>query len=127
MKSKRFYELLAERIQKIKEKLDSKGQEYSTEENKLHNFDRAAIRSDQLREKALLGMLLKHEVSVLDIIDGIEVGKLPTKEIVDEKFGDLINYYILLEACVVDRLDKEENESKATRSIYRGTIDTLPQ
>lgn len=127
MKSKRFYELLAERIQKIKEKLDSKGQEYSTEENKLHNFDRAAIRSDQLREKALLGMLLKHEISVLDIIDGIEVGKLPTKEIVDEKFGDLINYYILLEACVVDRLDKEENESKATESIYRGTIDTLPQ
>ena len=116
MNSKRFYQLLRDRLIKVEHTLKSKGQEYSTDDNKLHNFDRAAIRSDQLREKALLGMLLKHEISVLDIVDKLEENKLPTKEILDEKFGDIISYYVLLEASIVDRIEKGENDKNTTIS-----------
>lgn len=107
MNSKRFYELVENRIEKIREVLVQKGKEYSTEDNKLHNFDRAAVRSDQIREKALLGMLLKHEISILDIVDNIEEGKLPSLSMLNEKIKDTIAYYILLEASITDRIEKK--------------------
>lgn len=107
MEEKRFYKLVDERLSKITSTLASKGNEYSTPGNKLHNFDRGANITGQTREIVLLGFLLKHQISILDIIDKIEVGVLPTRKLLDEKLTDIINYYILLEASIVDRIEKE--------------------
>lgn len=87
--------------------LTSKGKEYSTEDNKLHNFDKGAVKSGKTREEVLKGFMLKHEISVDDIIENIKIGKLPTRDLVEEKIGDIIAYYILLEASIYDRIDKE--------------------
>ena len=105
MSGEEFYKLTERRLEKTKYVLIEKGKEYSTDENKLHNFDKAAIKSNQSREKALKGMLLKHEVSIDDIVENIDKGKLPSRELLDEKIGDIINYYILLEACIVERIN----------------------
>lgn len=107
MNSKDFNELVEARCNKIKATLASKGKEYSTDDDKLHNFNKASIRSGQSREKALMGMKLKHEISIDDIILNLDKGRIPTIEIIDEKIGDIINYFVLLEACLVDRTDKE--------------------
>lgn len=141
MNSKDFNELVEARCSKIKATLASKGKEYSTDDDKLHNFNKAGIRSGQSREKALMGMKLKHEISIDDIILNLDIHKYPTIEIIDEKIGDIINYFILLEACLVDRIRKENrqrpltpeecfkipnyihNEDKLVDSIYQSKIE----
>lgn len=107
MRSKRFYHLVDKETERIKDILITKGQEYSTDDNKLHNFDKAAKMSNQSREKALLGFVLKHQVSVDDIVEKIDK-ELPSLEVLSEKITDILNYYILLKACIVDRIEKKE-------------------
>ena len=51
---------------------------------------------------------MKHYVSFLDILNDIEKGILPKEDVVDEKIGDLINYLILAEASIKDKI-KESN------------------
>lgn len=46
----------------------------------------------------------KHEVSIMDIIDDIDRGILPHPKLIDEKIGDSINYLVLLEALLYDRI-----------------------
>lgn len=111
MESNRFYKLVDEECKQIKHILITKGKEYSTNENKLHNFDKAALMSNQSRERALLGMQLKHTVSIDDIVNKIDK-ELPTLAQLDEKIRDAINYYILLKACIVDRIEKKERDGK---------------
>lgn len=108
MYSKRFNKVVEDRIRKIKDTLASKGKEYSTDD-KLHNFKKAGRILNCSKEEALRGMLMKHIVSVDDLINNLEF-KTPSIAVIDEKLGDIINYYILLEACLVERLDEREQE-----------------
>ena len=57
----------------------------------------------QSPEKALVGMLAKHLVSILDIVDAIPK-QIPTPALVEEKIGDAVNYLILLEALLKERI-----------------------
>lgn len=114
MKEKKFYKLVNRRFDKILQGLTSKGKEYSKEDNKLHNFDRAALKRNISREEAIQGFMLKHEVSVDDIIENIKKGIIPKREVIDEKIGDLINYWILMEASIVQRIE-EENEHQRSK------------
>ena len=105
MTEQEFQEVLDARLIKIKETLSSKAKEYATDMDKLHNFNVGARLSGQTRERVLWGFALKHYISFLDILDGLDKGKLPSEEIVDEKVGDLINYLVLVEASIKDRLN----------------------
>ncbi len=107
MKTKDFNTIVEQRCNKIKAVLAKKASEYSFNDNRLHNFDVAARLKNETRERALLGMLIKHEVSTLDIIDNLDKGILPSVELLDEKLGDYINYLILLEASIKDRINKQ--------------------
>lgn len=115
MNSKYFNKLVEDRIEKIRNTLATKGAEYSTDDNKLHNFDKAGIKRNTTREIALQGMLTKHEVSIDDIILRTKGGKFPSIEVINEKLGDIINYYILLEACLVDRINQKNIEEDFNR------------
>ena len=88
-----------ERIVKIKKVLLSKSKEYAKGADRYHNFNVAARVGGTSREKALLGMMMKHLVSVLDIIE--EPGRF-NDEVIDEKIGDMINYLILLEGMLLE-------------------------
>ena len=59
MNGKKFNWILEKRLAKTKEVLASKSAEYSTDSNKLHNFDRGATMTGKLREEVLLGFALK--------------------------------------------------------------------
>jgi hypothetical protein len=104
-----FDELVHQRVKKTKNTLVVKGREYRRNNDPLHNFNVAAQVSNTTREKALWGFAVKHYVSFLDIMDDIEKGLLPREEVVDEKIGDLINYLILCEASIKDKI--RENDS----------------
>ena len=73
----------------------------------MHNFEVAARISASTREKALFGMALKHHVSIADMRNDIEKGIYPTREQINEKFGDAINYLILEKASMLDTINHE--------------------
>lgn len=114
MTQQEFEQVLEERLAAIRKTLASKGKEYAIEDNPLHNFEKGAAISGQSRERVLWGFALKHEISILDMIDRVDDGFIPTKERTEEKIGDLINYLILLEASLKDRVE----ESFAARLQY---------
>lgn len=105
MTEQQFEKHVDERIEKIIEVLQIKVKEYSKNDNPFHNFDRAAAMNGCTPERALMGMLAKHQISVLDLVDDIDQGKLPSDALVSEKIGDHINYLILLEGLIYRRLD----------------------
>ena len=82
-----------------------KGKEYSKDSDKLYNFKRAGAMLDQHPAQALRGMKAKHDISLLDIIDQVAEGKLPTRELLDEKIKDSINYLILLYAIIIEEIE----------------------
>lgn len=102
MTLKDFSELLERRISLIKNTLDKKSAEYSTDKDKLHNFKETGRRRNQHPSESLQGMLEKHLTSYYDILEGIKSGKKYSREMLDEKLGDIINYFILQEALFVE-------------------------
>lgn len=106
-------------IDNIKQVLESKSQEYSSKEDKLHNFVAAAkFMRCKSKEYALLGMLNKHLVSVIDMIVKYEQeGILPSAKLVNEKIGDSINYFVLLKACFMEDIYNKENDKTSDYTV----------
>jgi hypothetical protein len=94
-----FEILLEQRIEKIRTMLNKKGAEYAPGEDRLHNFNVAAVMNEESPLKAAWGMATKHIVSIIDIVNS---GKIPDPVVAEEKFGDAINYLILMEMIVID-------------------------
>lgn len=109
MTEDKFFKVVNNRLDNIVSTLRSKGKEYSTVDNKLHNFDVGSKILGQSRERVLNGFMLKHYISYLDIIDNIDKGILPSEELLNEKCTDLINYFILFEASVIDKINNKKN------------------
>jgi hypothetical protein len=99
-----FEQILQERVDKSINTLQVKAKEYRRNNNPMHNFERAADIFDISRERALWGFALKHLVSFQDILNDIDKGIIPSESLVDEKIGDLINYLILSEASIKDKI-----------------------
>lgn len=112
MNSEDFKTIVEGCIANINGVLQKKSREYSSKDDKLHNFDKAKdLMRCKTKEFALLGMLNKHLVSVIDMIEKFEkTGELPTSGMIDEKIGDSINYFILLKACFYDDMSKAERK-----------------
>lgn len=102
MNQKEFNEILQARIESIQNVLGIKAREYAQKGDRLHNFKLAAQIDNETPEQALWGMLKKHLVCIIDMKDGrLEA----TEELINEKIGDAINYLILLEALMKERIN----------------------
>ena len=106
MTEQEFDTVVSERLEKTKIILIEKGKHYRRNQNPMHNFDIGANMTGQSREKVLYGFMLKHLISFQDIINDLDSHKLPTVETLEEKIGDLVNYLILAEASIKDKLFK---------------------
>lgn len=98
MEMQEFDELVEVQIAKICEVLKSKSKEYSTHD-KLHNFKVAARLKGETPRQALMGMMVKHTVSIYDM--GMSNDQFTTAQW-DEKITDHLNYLILLKAITVE-------------------------
>jgi len=91
---------------KIKSVLSSKAIEYATKD-RLHNFNKLEKKLAPLIDLhkspyiKCLDFMCKHLVSIDDIINNENPVPL-SKEIVEEKFIDALNYCILLKACTIE-------------------------
>lgn len=105
MNNETFDNVCTLRLNRCLQLLDVKGGEYSTETDKLHNFKRAAAILGCTPERALLGMQVKHTVSIMDMLDDLEKnGTIPKENVWNEKIGDHLCYDILLDALIKERI-----------------------
>ena len=117
MTPEKFDEHLMARIDKTTSVLKSKAGEYASGNERFHNFIRAAEILGTTRQKALVGMMVKHIVSVFDIVEQSAYGTFPKDEVIEEKIGDSINYLILLEAMIKeDKLECEKLKVNALKA-----------
>jgi hypothetical protein len=103
MKADDFKKVLQERMNKTWGILALKAKEYASDSDRLHNFKRAAAMQNITPEKALIGMFAKHMVSIMDMVDDLDLDRHNRMETWDEKLGDAINYLALLEGLIVER------------------------
>ncbi len=99
-----FETLFEERVRKCREVLVKKSKEYSSNNDKMRNFNVTARMMDILPEQAAWMFMMKHFQSVYDIIMH---EKPVSKEMWDEKIGDLINYLLLIDAMFTKRLENK--------------------
>lgn len=151
MNAKDFDKIVGNRMNWCEKTLCAKGDEYARGGDRLWNFKVAARKLNCHPAEALAGMMVKHAVSVDDIIDGLAKGIVPPKELVAEKIGDSINYLLLLEGLVeeergevpevddtlhegssaeswqtaVSEQDTRRREQAATSAQRRGAMDAL--
>lgn len=81
-------------IGEVLSRLIDKGQEYSPDEDRLSNFRKAAIVQGTTMEAALMGMAIKHFISVIEMCQ--DDGQLYTRARWKEKVGDSIAYLLIL-------------------------------
>lgn len=103
-----FDSIVEETLNSARQTLVVKGKEYRRDNNPFHNFDVGAKKKNISREKVLDGFLLKHEISIEDLTNDLDLGKLPTEEAVNEKFGDAIVYLIIKKAMFIDRIKNQK-------------------
>ena len=106
MKPEEFEKAINDYLHIIKANLLNKAVEYAPEADRLANFNKGSNITGEIREKVLFGFALKHLVSIMDMIEDIEKGELPTNNKASEKIGDLGTYMAILYACIQDRLNK---------------------
>lgn len=91
-------DMLEQGFSRIRSVFRFKNKEYGRPDNPFHNFDAAGELMGESSEKALLGMWIKHIISIRDMVMNWERdNKLPLMEQVREKCGDSMIYSFLLE------------------------------
>ncbi len=100
-----FNALVEERLEATRQMLVKKGSEYASNGDRLHNFDLASrLMPDLFKtdEDSMLAYGTKHFGSILDIMTTWRnSGNLPDESVLREKFGDWINYMILIELSLI--------------------------
>ena len=108
MNAEEFDKIVGARMDWCMKTLCAKGDEYARGGDRLWNFKVAGRKLNCHPAEALAGMMVKHTVSVDDIIDGLAKGVVPPKELVAEKIGDSIDYLLLLEGLIEEERQRRE-------------------
>lgn len=111
MDNKTFKDILDTQLDVTTKMLASKNTEYAPGDvDVLHNFKQAAHVQENKPRQALAGMMVKHTISIYDMING---DTLFDDAKWDEKITDHINYLILLKAITSEE-NAEDLASLAT-------------
>jgi len=100
-----FTHILSARLTNIVATLDKKGREYApgneVEVDRLQNFKIGSRYMNSTPAMTCYCYLTKHLASIEDMI----TGRLRlTPDLIEEKLGDAINYFILLEAILLEQM-----------------------
>ena len=123
MDSGEFAEIVDQQLRLCSDVLVDKAREYATED-RLHNFRVAAAIRDVPMKEVLGGMMVKHTVSIYDMIGSAESYSL---EQWSEKITDHMNYLILLWAIVHEPPDRDTSnpELVQARDLGQAIADYL--
>jgi RecA/RadA recombinase len=101
-----FNNLVNGRLEAVKHLLTVKGAEYIRNNDPFHNFNVGSKITGESPQKVLDGMLLKHYISYRDMLKDIEEGKQIPSSYIQEKFGDIITYFVIQEAMMLIQPNK---------------------
>jgi hypothetical protein len=107
----RFNEIVTARLQKVKDTLTLKADEYARGD-RLSNFKQIAGLGGCTPEKALTQLVAKHIVALYDFINDLDKDIHQLYSRWDEKIGDIIAYMALLDALLQERFDLTEQTLK---------------
>ena len=104
MNNKEFLDIFNNTMTELKRLVEFKGEQYATNQNRLHNFDRASVEDSYLSDtgkqlapiQACRGMWKKQYVALIDAIDGRD--STWTQARCEEVINDLLVYLILTKA-----------------------------
>lgn len=94
-----FNKVVEAQLERISNVLVRKAAEYNLDADRLSVFKHAAALSEETPEQALFGMMLKHIISITDMVNSKEVY---TEELWNEKITDIHCYLILLQGLLRD-------------------------
>lgn len=94
-----FNKVVEDQLDRIRNVLIKKAAEYNLDDDRLSVFKHAAGLSEETPEQALYGFMLKHIVSMTDMINSKQVY---SEELWNEKLTDICNYIILLQGLLRD-------------------------
>ena len=103
MNQEEFNKTFESRVDSCRRILISKNTEYARGGDKVSNFKKAAGMQLCHPAKALQGMMAKHQVSIVDMINDFELGITHSQKQWDEKINDALNYLFLLDAVIKDK------------------------
>ncbi len=106
-----FNQVVKNVMNKCGNTLIKKGQEYAADDaDRLINFKRGAGLTGETPEKVASDYMLKHIVSIYDLIER----GVTDEAIWDEKCGDAINYLILIRALIAEKNAEKQPAQKQT-------------
>jgi hypothetical protein len=94
-----FNKVVEEQLDRIRNVLVKKAAEYNLDDDRLSVFKHAAALSEETPEQALYGFMLKHIISMTDMINSRQAY---SEELWNEKLTDINNYIILLHGLLRD-------------------------
>ena len=105
MNQKAFITLLEKIFDRTRQVLARKRNEYIHNQDVFSSFKKGTQMSfHSMPEKVAWEYACKHLESIKSMLDNIDKGQEPDAELINEKFGDAINYLILIEGMLKDRL-----------------------
>ena len=107
MTQERFQRVFNHRIADCARTLVEKSEEYSRNGDRLHVFKRAAGAKGESPEAALVGIWMKQVIALVDLAQDIDTSGCAPYPVWEEKIRDVVNYTILLDALVTERLERE--------------------
>lgn len=102
MTDEAFQKVVADTCKSINAVLHHKAKEYARGD-RLSNFKKAAAAMSNTPEKACVAFWMKHVISLNDLVNDLEAGRMASMGMWDEKIGDAINYLVLLKGLVMER------------------------
>lgn len=115
MTAQEFNEVAKELIGHCQSTLMYKAGEYATDD-RLYNFKQPVSLMNSNPAQVCLWYQMKHIASIAKIAEEINQGKLPSKALLEEKCGDMLNYTILFYACVTEMSEGQDEESRIQES-----------
>lgn len=112
MKNERFNKIAEDQLERIRNVLVKKADEYNLEEDRLGFFKRSAAFVQETPEQVLYGFLLKHLQSITDMVRS---GKEYSKDLWHEKITDAMNYLVLLLGLLEDTGRAKEKPAVKTK------------
>jgi hypothetical protein len=94
-----FNKVVEDQLDRIRNVLVKKAVEYNLDDDRLSVFKHAAALSEETPEQALYGFMLKHIISMTDMINSKQTY---SEELWNEKLTDINNYTILLQGLLRD-------------------------
>lgn len=99
MTTPEFNKVVEDQLTRIRNVLVKKAAEYNLDDDRLSVFKHAAGLSKETPEEALYGFMLKHIISVTDMVNSKQAYP---EELWNEKITDICNYLILLQGLLRD-------------------------